>query len=66
MLACHGPDSKLAQALAGGGRKEKLSLALYLSAIPLAFVDAWIADAIFIGVALMWLVPDRRIESLER
>jgi hypothetical protein len=37
---------------------------LYASAIPLSFVDQWIAQAIYIFVALMWLVPDRRIEKV--
>jgi uncharacterized membrane protein len=42
--------------------KGKLSLVLYAAAIVLAFVNQWIADAIYVTVALMWLVPDRRIE----
>ena len=46
-----------------GDEPEKLSAALYAAAIPLAFVREWIADAIYVLVALMWLVPDRRIES---
>jgi len=57
----HGPHSKLARAV-GGDRKGKLSLLAYLAAIALAFVNQWLSDAIFIGVALMWLTPDRRIE----
>ena len=47
----------------GHDGKGKLSMVLYVAAIPLAFVNTWISDAIFVGVALMWLVPDRRIES---
>ena len=42
--------------------KGKLSLGLYLAAIPLAYVETWASIAINIGVALIWLVPDRRIE----
>jgi TMEM175 potassium channel family protein len=57
-----GPGSKLAAAL-GHDRKTNVSLALYAAAIPLAFVHEWISDAIFVLVALIWLVPDRRIES---
>jgi len=38
-------------------------MGLYILAIPLAFVSRWIADGIYVLVALMWLVPDRRIES---
>jgi uncharacterized membrane protein len=43
--------------------KGKLSAALYLLAIPLAFLESWLAVALYIFVALMWLVPDRRFES---
>ncbi len=57
-----GPQSKLARAV-GHDRKGKLSIALYLSAILLAFVHPLIADAIYVTVALIWLVPDKRIES---
>jgi TMEM175 potassium channel family protein len=66
IIAHEGPGSKLAAAV-GKDVKGKLSAALYLVAIPLAFVHEWISDAIYVLVALMWLVPDRRIESaLER
>ena len=61
ILRHHGPDSKLARAVGSDG-KAKLSLALYCAAIPLAFVNRWLSDAIYLGVALMWLTPDRRIE----
>ena len=61
ILLHHGPDSKLARAVGSDG-KAKLSLALYCAAIPLAFVNRWLSDAIYFGVALMWLTPDRRIE----
>jgi uncharacterized membrane protein len=47
----------------GSDRKGKLSMLLYASAIPLAFVNQWISDAIYVLVALIWLVPDRRIEA---
>jgi uncharacterized membrane protein len=56
-----GPHSKLAAAV-GNEFKGKLSAALYAISIPLAFVHELISDAIFVFVALMWLVPDRRIE----
>jgi uncharacterized membrane protein len=66
IIALNGRDSALAQALGGGGadRKGKVSMALYLSAVVLAFVRPWIAIALYVLVALMWLVPDRRIESV--
>lgn len=57
-----GHDSRLAAAI-GGDRKGLASLALYASAIPLAFVRPWIADALYMTVALIWLIPDRRIET---
>jgi uncharacterized membrane protein len=59
--AHHGPESRIARAL-GSDTKGKLSLALYTAAIPLAFVNQWISDAIYVTVALIWLVPDTRIE----
>lgn len=62
LTAVNGPDSELAAAV-GGRRKEFLSLALYVVAAGLAFVSPWIAIAIYFAVAVMWFVPDRRIES---
>ena len=62
LIAAQGPDSRLARAI-GRDRKGKLSVVLYAVAIVLAFVNSWIAIAIYVGVALMWLVPDRRIEK---
>jgi TMEM175 potassium channel family protein len=62
LVAQQPPGSRLATAL-GSDRKGWLSLVLYAAAIPLAFVNQWISDAIYITVALIWLVPDRRIES---
>jgi uncharacterized membrane protein len=58
----HGVDSGLARAV-GRDVKGKASLALYAAAIPLAFVNRWISVAIYILVAMAWLIPDRRIES---
>jgi uncharacterized membrane protein len=57
----HGEDSTLATAL-GRDRKGKLSLMIYAAAVPLAFANTWLACALYILVAVMWLVPDRRIE----
>jgi uncharacterized membrane protein len=65
LVAEQGPQSRLAQAL-GSDAKGTLSLVLYASAIGLAFVSQWISDAIYVTVALMWLVPDRRIERTVR
>jgi uncharacterized membrane protein len=63
IIAVNGSDSRLAVAL-GDDLKGKMSLILYLSAIPLAFVRPWISILMYVTVAVMWLVPDTRIESL--
>jgi uncharacterized membrane protein len=62
IVADQGPGSRLAAAV-GGDVKGKLSLAVYVVAIALAFVNQWLSDALYVLVALMWMVPDRRIES---
>ncbi|MGH6864008.1 MAG: TMEM175 family protein, partial [Methylocella sp.] len=61
--ACNGADSTLARAI-GGELKGKLSISIYAGAIGLAFVQPWIAIALYIAVAIIWFVPDRRIESM--
>ena len=61
IIAEHGRRSLLGGAL-GSDYKGKLSPFLYLSAIGLSFVNQWLADAIYVGVALLWFIPDRRIE----
>jgi len=58
-----GRDSLLAAAI-GRDWKGKVSPLCYLAAIPLAFVSVWIANALFIFVAILWLIPDRRIERV--
>jgi uncharacterized membrane protein len=60
LIALHGPDSVLARAQ-GRDVKGWASLAAYVAAIPLAFVNARMSCALFVAVAAMWLVPDRRI-----
>ena len=62
IIAYQGPHSKLAAAV-GKEVKGYVSMALYLAAIPLAFVDPRISLALYATVSLMWLVPDRRIEK---
>lgn len=62
IVARQGANSRLAAAV-GKDLKGKLSGVLYAAAIPLAFVNRWIAMGLYVVVALMWLVPDRRIES---
>ena len=61
IIAAQGPSSRLKAAI-GSDAKGYLSLAMYAAAIPLAFVNRWIAYALYVAVVLMWLVPDRRIE----
>jgi uncharacterized membrane protein len=61
IIKADGPESLLAQAI-GKDWKGNASVLLYLVAIPLTFFSEWMAEAIYVGVALMWLVPDRRIE----
>jgi hypothetical protein len=60
-LIARNPGSELARAV-GSRWKEKISAALYLAAIGLAFVRPWIAETIYAATALLWIVPDRRIE----
>ena len=61
LVATEGAESLLHKAV-GKDSKGSLSVVLYALAIPLAFVRPWIAQLIFVAVALVWLVPDRRIE----
>jgi uncharacterized membrane protein len=66
IIAKHGRDSLLASAL-GRDWKGKLSPALYFIAIPLALLSPWISHSLYVLVALIWLIPDPRIErALER
>ena len=62
IIAAQGDDTALADAL-GRDMKGKISPIIYAVAIPIAYVNRWIALALYVFVALMWLVPDRRIES---
>jgi uncharacterized membrane protein len=61
IIALEGSASQLARAV-GNDLKGKISIALYLSGIGLAFVHPLLADLAYASVALIWLVPDRRIE----
>ena len=62
LIICkHGQTSLLAAAI-GSDLKGNGSLLLYVIAIPCAFVSSWIAGVLYITVALIWLIPDRRIE----
>lgn len=61
LIAAQGEGSLLAAAI-GRDAKGKVSVAVYAVAIPLAFAQPWIAAALYVAVAVMWFVPDRRIE----
>ena len=63
LLAVNGRDSAFAQAVKTD-LKGKLSPVIYVCAIGLAFVSPWISDALFVLVAAMWIVPDRRFEPV--
>ena len=65
IIAVQGRGGRLAAAL-GHDAKGKASLALYAVAVLLAFANGWIAVGIYAAVAIMWLVPDRRIEATVR
>jgi uncharacterized membrane protein len=61
----HGPDSEIARAV-GRDKKGKISLLFYIASIPIAFLSPTISCALFVMVALIWFVPDRRIERVLR
>jgi uncharacterized membrane protein len=63
LIRLHGADSTLAQAI-GNDFKGKISVVVYAAAIGLAFVDPRLACAGYVAIAILWLVPDRRIERL--
>ncbi|MDT7603566.1 MAG: potassium channel family protein [Acidobacteriota bacterium] len=62
LVTLHGRDSVLGVAF-GSDFKGKVSTLIYILAIPLAFVRPWLAYVLYVSVAIMWLVPDRRIEK---
>jgi uncharacterized membrane protein len=62
LIRHHGEESALAQAV-GGDAKGKISLVFYAAAIPLAWVGWWVSVGLFALVAVIWMIPDRRIEK---
>ena len=62
LIALDGPDSTLKRAV-GGDWKGKLSPLFYITGIVASFWQPWLAEALYVAVALIWLVPDRRIEA---
>jgi uncharacterized membrane protein len=61
LVRLHGPDSVIARAL-GADFKGRISIIIYAVAMPLAFLEPYLSFALFVAVAIMWLIPDRRIE----
>jgi uncharacterized membrane protein len=61
LIAAEGDSSAVKRAV-GGGAKEWISFSLYVISVPAAFVSPLISIAIFVGVSILWLVPDRRFE----
>jgi uncharacterized membrane protein len=62
LIALHGKESALAAAI-GRDFKGKISIVIYFIAIPLAFVSSWLAFGLNVAIAIVWLIPDRRIEK---
>ena len=62
LMKLHGKDSTIAKAI-GKDHKGIISVVIYIIAIPLAFLNAWISLGLYATVAGMWLIPDRRIEK---
>jgi uncharacterized membrane protein len=63
LIHLEGKESMLGRAL-GRDRKGTISVVVYIFAIPISFYNRWVAQALYVLVALMWLVPDRRIERM--
>jgi len=63
IIAAQGDDNTALAEAMGRDLKGKISPVIYAVAVPLAFVTRWIALALYVSVALVWLIPDRRIES---
>jgi uncharacterized membrane protein len=61
IIATEGKDAVLAQAI-GKDRKGNVSVLVYAVAIPIAFLSHWVSQACDVAIALLWLVPDKRIE----
>ena len=62
LIRSHGPNSRIAKAI-GSDFKGRISLVIYAIGAACAFVHVWISDAAYVAVALIWLIPDRRIEE---
>ena len=63
LISHHGKNSELARAV-GRGKKEMVSVSIYITAILLALFNSWISFGLYILVAILWFLPDRRIEKV--
>jgi uncharacterized membrane protein len=63
LISHHGKESAIAKAM-GRDYKGKLSIGAYVAAVPLSFVNPWLACGLYVLVVMIWLVPDRRIERI--
>ena len=61
LIRAEGEDSRVRRAL-GGGVKEWISFVLYVAAVPVAFASPYVSIAIYVGVSIVWIIPDRRFE----
>jgi uncharacterized membrane protein len=66
IIACHGGDESVLAIAVGGDLKGKLSLAGYAAAIGIAFYSPIVSNVIYALIALLWLIPDRRIQATIR
>jgi uncharacterized membrane protein len=62
LMAHHGPESAITRAF-GRDRKGQVSVLIYAAAIPFAFVVPWVSGLLYVLAAVIWLIPDRRIEA---
>lgn len=63
LIRAEGEESSLKRAIGSGG-KELISFAGYIVAVPLAFVSSYLSVAIYVGISILWFIPDRRFEGL--
>jgi uncharacterized membrane protein len=63
LLALHETSSQLARAI-GNDRKGRLSLTMYVVALVCAFFIPWVSVALFVAIAIIWVIPDRRVERV--
>ena len=64
IIVNEGPESALAAAVRRDMKKGQLSTLVYAVAVPLAFVSPWVAGALYVAVAIIWIIPDRRFERI--